>query len=74
VTSGLINVGQQITGNGVVAGTKVQSGSGTTWTLSTVQTVSSGTMFGVTATLDEVLIDIDQSPVTAAGNTQLVLL
>jgi hypothetical protein len=73
VTSGLIATGQQITGNGVIPGTLITSGSGTTWTVTNTQTVTSGTMNGVVAILDEVAITIAQSPVTAAGNTQLVL-
>jgi uncharacterized phage protein gp47/JayE len=68
VTSGIIQVGQQITGNGVVPGTTITGGSGTSWTLSTVQTVSNGTMQGVVSTSDEIVINIDQSPVTDAGN------
>jgi hypothetical protein len=74
VTSGIIGIGQQITGNGVVPGTIITAGSGTSWTLNMTQTVASGTMQGVSTSADEVLINIDQSPVTAAGNTQLVLL
>ncbi len=40
----------------------------------TTQTASSGTMNGVVAVNDEVFIDIDQVPVTAAGNTKVTLL
>jgi hypothetical protein len=74
VTGGVVTVGQQITGNGVVPGTVIQSGGGTSWQVSNNQTVSSGTMQGVTAIYDEVKIDIDESPVTAAANTVLVLM
>lgn len=74
VTSGIIGIGQQITGNGAVPGTTILSGSGTTWTVDTVQTIASGTMQSVTSTSDEVLIDIDQSPVTDAGNVAVVLI
>lgn len=74
LTSGIIGVGQQITGNGVAPGTVIQSGSGTSWQVSQTQTVSSGTMQGVIASSDEIIIDIDQSPVTASGNTLLALL
>jgi hypothetical protein len=73
VTSGLISVGQQITGNGVIPGTTITGGGGLSWAVTNTQTVTSGTMFGVVANLDEVPIDIDESPVTAAGNTALTL-
>ena len=73
LASGIIGVGQQITGNGVIPGTKILSGFGTVWQLSNVQTVSSGVMSSVVASNDEVFIDIDQSPVTAPGNTSVVL-
>jgi hypothetical protein len=74
LTSGIIGVGQQITGNGVIPGTIITSGFGTTWTLNNVQTVSSGVMNSVVASSDELSIDIDQSPVTAPGNTTVVLI
>jgi hypothetical protein len=74
LTSGIIGVGQQVTGNGVIPGTTILSGSGTTWTVSNVQTVGSGTMQGVVATADEILIGIDQSPATASGNTSVILI
>jgi hypothetical protein len=73
VTSGVIATGQQITGNGVLPGTTITSGASLSWTVTNTQTVGSGTMFGVVAILDEIPIDIDQSPVTAAGNTALTL-
>ncbi len=75
LTSGIIGVGQQVTGNGVAPGTIITANlSATTWQVDTAQTISSGTMQGVSATSDEVFIDIDQSPVTAPGNTKVILL
>lgn len=74
IVSGIIGINQQITGNGVVPGTTIVSGSGLSWQLSTTQTAASGTMNGVVAVNDEVFIDIDQVPVTAAGNTKVTLL
>lgn len=74
VTAGIIGIGQQLTGNGVVPGTTILSGSGLSWTLDTTQTVASGTITGVVAVNDEISIDIDQVPVTSAGNTKVTLL
>ena len=75
LVSGIIGVGQQVTGNSVVPGTTITANlTATTWQLDTTQTVASGTMQGVVAANDEVFIDIDQAPVTDAGNTKVVLL
>lgn len=74
VTSGIIGVGQQLTGNGIVPGTTILSGAGLSWVLDTTQTVASGTINASVAANDEISIDIDQVPVTAAGNTKVVLL
>jgi hypothetical protein len=74
VTSGVIGVGQQITGNGVAPGTLITGGSGLAWTVNTTQTVGSGTMQGVTASSDEIPIGIAQMPVTASLNTILALM
>ena len=74
VTTGLIAIGQYLIGDGIVPGTQIIAGSGTSWTLNTVQTVASSTITGVVATSDEIVIDIDQQPVTAPGNTNVVLM
>lgn len=74
IHTGIIGIGQQVIADGVLPGTVIVSGSGLTWTLSTVQTISSRDMSGVVSTSDEVTIDIDQNPVTAAGNISVVLL
>jgi hypothetical protein len=74
ITSGIIGVGAQITGNGVVAGTTILSGSGLSWVVDTVNNVTSGTMKTVVAPNDELFIDIDETPVTAPNNTKVVLL
>lgn len=73
VTSGIIAVGQSLVGAGIVPGTQIISGSGLSWTLNTVQTVATETIRGVVAVNDEVTIEIDQQPVTAPGNTSVVL-
>lgn len=73
VTSGIVAVGQSLVGAGIVPGTKIVSGSGLSWTLDTVQTVATETIRGVVPVNDEITIDIDQQPVTAPGNTSVVL-
>jgi len=44
-TSGTIAIGQQLTGTGIAWGTFITAGSGTTWTVSSYQTVPAGTTF-----------------------------
>jgi hypothetical protein len=73
VASGLVAVGQYLVGPGIVPGTQIIAGAYPTFTLSTVQTVASEAMVSVTSTQDEIQIDIDQQPVTAAGNIAVVL-
>ena len=48
---GTIQVGQTVMGSGVTAGTTIVSGSGTTWTVSTSQTVASESMNSATYTI-----------------------
>jgi hypothetical protein len=64
LASGTIIAGQVLTGTGVTAGTYIVSGSGSTWTVSTSQTVASTTITGTTYTLT-----ISQANTTAAGIT-----
>jgi len=44
-TSGTIAIGQQLTGTGIAWGTFITAGSGSTWTVSSYQTVPAGTTF-----------------------------
>jgi hypothetical protein len=74
ITGGTIAVGQQVVGAGVTPGTFIIAGGGMSWTLSTVQTVASSAMHGVVASYDEIVIDIDQQPVTAPGNVSVTLI
>ncbi len=78
VASGVLSVGQNVSGAGVAAGTEISAlGTGTggtgTYTLSNTQTVASEAMLAVSCTLDTIMGNIDQVPVTAAGNINLVL-
>ena len=73
-TTGTIAIGQlvqDITGM-VAPGTIITAGSGTSWTVSISQTVSSESMTGTTLA-DEVTVDINQSPSVAQANIFLIL-
>lgn len=74
LTTGVIGVGQQVVGAGVVPGTTILSGAGLVWQIDTIQTAVSGIMTSVVATNDEQFIQIDQSPVIAPGNIKVILL
>lgn len=73
LTSGIVTVGQYLVGDGVVPGTKIVGGSYPTFTLNTVQTTGTVEIVGVTATRDEIDIDIDQQPVTSPGNIAVMI-
>lgn len=47
VTSGIISIGQVLTGTGITAGTVITAGSGSSWTVSPSQTASTTTITGV---------------------------
>jgi hypothetical protein len=64
LSSGTIIAGQVLTGTGVTAGTYIVSGAGSTWTVSTSQTVASTTITGTAYTFT-----ISQNATTAAGIT-----
>jgi len=64
LASGTIIAGMVLTGTGVTAGTYIVSGSGSSWTVSTSQTVSSTTITGTAYTFT-----ISQAATTAAGVT-----
>jgi hypothetical protein len=64
LASGTIIAGMVLTGTGVTAGTYIVSGSGSTWTVSTSQTVASTTITGTAYTFT-----ISQAATTTAGIT-----
>ena len=64
LASGTIIAGMVLTGTGVTAGTYIVSGAGSTWTVSTSQTVASTTITGTAYTFT-----ISQAATTAAGVT-----
>jgi len=73
--TGTIAIGQSVldlTGN-VLPGTKIVSGSGTSWVVNQTQTVSSEAMVSALANLFQVGVDIDEVPTLAAGNIAVTL-
>ena len=75
VASGAVAIGQYLadsTGN-IVSGTKITAGSGTSWTVSISQTVSSEAMVGVVANQNDVAMNINQEPTFSAANVTLTL-
>lgn len=68
VASGTIAIGQTVVAPGVLDGTTIVSGSGSSWVVSKTQTVASVEMFGCVADLDDVDADIDQAPTISADN------
>ena len=71
--TGTIAIGQWVFGTGVADGTRIISGSGTSWVVNISQSVSSEAMTGVLGSANDVAIGIDQEPVTTPGDTFLVL-
>jgi uncharacterized phage protein gp47/JayE len=73
VSSGALAIGQTIVGAGVVDGTTITAGSGTTWTVSNSQTVASETLHAAVAGLFDIDVRIDQIPTVAAANIIVTL-
>ena len=73
VATGIVAVGQSLVGDGIVPGTQIIAGSYPTFTLNTIQTVGPIDIKGVVPTQDEIEMDIDQQPVTAPGNTAVII-
>lgn len=71
--TGTIAIGQVLAGAGVAPGTTITAGSGTSWTVSTSQTVTSEAMQTVSADLFDIGVDIDQEPVVSAPDIVVTL-
>ena len=73
--SGTIAVGQTVIDalGDVAPGTVITGGSGTSWTVSVSQTISSRAMKGVVANLDSMQVNINQGPVLSADNILVTL-
>jgi hypothetical protein len=68
VISGTVAIGQTISGDNVVDGTQITGGSGSTWTVNNMQTVTSEDMLLAVANQDEVQVNGDQEPTITAPN------
>jgi hypothetical protein len=75
VSSGSLAIGQFITdaSGEIVSGTQITAGSGTSWTVSISQTVTSETMYGVVPNQNDVTMNINQEPTFSAANVTLTL-
>lgn len=73
-TDGTIAVGQFIYGNGVLSGTIIQSGSGSSWVVSNNQNIAIGAMSGVLADNNSVTMQIDWLPTLASADINLILM
>jgi len=74
VASGAVAVGAFIVdeAGSIAAGTKILSGSGTTWTVNNSQTVASESMYAVVPSDDYVTVNIDQYPTISADDIAVV--
>lgn len=69
VTSGTPSVGMAISGNNIVSGTQITAGSGSTWTVSTSQTVASGPIIGKTAqSTDRLILPVSRTEYSSYPN------
>lgn len=71
--TGTVAIGQTIGGANVLPGTRIISGSGTSWVVNLSQTVSSEAMTGTTPTLTSIVPNINQIPVISAADIVLTL-
>lgn len=73
--TGTIAIGQTIsdTSGNIIEGTTIVSGSGTSWVVSNTQTVGSETMVAATASLNDLVVQINQVPTISASNIQVTL-
>lgn len=75
VASGAIAAGQILTdpAGHIAPGTTIVSGAGSTWSVSISQTVTSESMETLLTNLNDLTAQIDQEPVTAAGNVLVTI-
>ncbi|HEY6030794.1 MAG TPA: baseplate J/gp47 family protein [Gaiellaceae bacterium] len=71
--TGTVAIGQTVVGAGVLPGTTILSGSGTSWVVSLSQTVSSEAMYGVAGDQNAVTVQIDQVPTIDETNVHVTL-
>ena len=72
--TGTVAIGQTVVGAGVPDGTKIVSGSGTSWVVNSPgATVASETMYGVLNNQNDITMNINQQPVVSAANIAVTL-
>lgn len=67
--TGAITIGQFVYGVGVMGGSLITAGSGSSWTLSTTQTIAAVSMTTVAPNQNDVTMNINQEPTMAADAT-----
>lgn len=74
VASGAIAIGQVVLGPNVLPGTRITGGGGTSWTLSTSQSIlTPQVMYGCLAASDSVQMQLNQAPVVSANDIVVTL-
>lgn len=70
-TNGSPSVGMVISGNSIYNGTQIISGSGTTWTVSTSQTIASGPIIGETAqSINRLILPVSRTEYASYPNKE----
>ena len=71
VTSGSPSVGMMISGNSIIQGTQILSGSGSSWTISASQTVAAGPIIGETAqSINRLILPISRTEYASYANKE----
>ena len=71
VTSGSPSVGMMISGNSIIQGTQILSGSGSSWTVSASQTVAAGAIIGETAqSINRLILPISRTEYASYANKE----
>lgn len=71
--TGTVAIGQTVVGPGVLPGTVIQSGSGTSWVVNLSQTLGPETMYGVVGDQNSVDVQINEVPTIDASNVIVTL-
>jgi hypothetical protein len=71
ITSGSPSVGMMISGNSIIQGTQILSGSSSTWTISTSQTVALGAIIGETAqSINRIIMPVSRTEYASYANKE----
>lgn len=71
ITSGSPSVGMMISGNSIIQGTQILSGSSSTWTISTSQTVAVGDIIGETAqSINRIIMPVSRTEYASYANKE----